>query len=114
MTIRNTINVTAWNGGGSTFGIVMTKYDRDANFIQGDITVIVHLPNGTTSKTRISENSSFWRKCHEFRSRKDSPEIKNWLIEKGYVKNHKKTWKKGYPPKFTLEKIGENKFRLIE
>ncbi len=113
MTIGNTITVKPWNNGTTVFGIVMLEDDRDNNFTPGEITVIVHLPNGTTSKTRIAENSGFWRDCPELRSRKDSPEIENWLIEKGYVKNRKKNWERPLP-EFTLEKIGENEFKLTD
>ncbi len=105
MTTENTINVTAWSNGGSGFGIKMSRADRDANFTQGEMTVTVHLPNGTTSKINIASDSSFWRKCHELRS----PEIKAWFFEKGYD-----SWEKGNPPKFTLTEKTQNEFMLTE
>lgn len=104
---KKTLQVSGWSNGSGYYGIKISKPDRDNNFKKGEIIITVHLPNQEISKSKIKENSSFWRKCHELRS----PEINAWMIQNGYVKGGKK-WEYRKPPKFILTEIAENEFEL--
>lgn len=48
----------------------------------------------------------FWNKCHEIRDCGE-PVLENWLKFEGLI-----PWPKGNPPKFELEPLGGNEFRL--
>ena len=53
-------------------------------------------------------NTLFWISCPEIRDEKNSTIIRDWLARRGAL-----VWKKGFPPKFTLEPLGNGRFRLV-
>ena len=90
--------VSAWNNGdysktGAGYGLRISKKDKIRYFKQSWEKVIVVLDG---QEVHVNLTDSFWRNCKELRSQK----ISQWLIEKGHNK-----WRKGKPPKFTLELI---------
>jgi len=100
--------VTGWNNGspsnntGAGYGIPITAQDRDKYFKNSWSSVKIELEGGNTVEIRLTK--SFWKKCPELRSVK----IGKWMIEKGFA-----PWPNNKAPKFQLEHIAENGFRLI-
>ena len=86
---------------GRSYGIRISRKDRDRYFQKTWPTVIIELDTGETFEANLTP--SFWRSCIELRNRK----IARWLIKQGLA-----PWPKGEPPRLNLEPIGHRRFRL--
>ncbi|WP_312907935.1 hypothetical protein [Tissierella praeacuta] len=101
--------VTVWSNGerkctGSGYGLKINRDDRDRIFNSEWKFIILQL-EGEEKTINININKpSFWKKCSEFISK----DIGLWLIKNGY-----KEWEKGKPPKFKMEQICENRFKVF-
>lgn len=98
--------VSGWFGGASKakpagYGVRITRRDRCEFFAPGTTAVTVDLDDGAS--TKVTLGPSFWRRCHELRSR----DIGEWLLSNGLA-----PWPKGSPPKLELEPISAEHFRL--
>jgi len=98
------MRVTAWNNGGSTFGIKIGKGNRD-EFFSPDWKEIEVEMDGTVR--RFFLRPGFWKDCPEFRDR-GQPLIKEWL-----ERHRELPWPKNHPPKAELTPQGQNRFRLL-
>lgn len=94
--------VTAWNNGGSGYGLRVAREDRARFFRRAWRTVTVALPNGR-GVAAVNLTSTFWTTCPELRS----ASIGAWLRQ-----NRMDTWPSGQPPTFTLLPTGRASFRL--
>ena len=101
--------VTAWNNGqhhasGAGYGLKVRTVDRDRYFLPRWHTVLLELAGKDTPVEVNIRKRSFWGpNCREL----ISAQIGRWLQENGYV-----PWPKGRPPKFSLEPVADNRFRL--
>lgn len=90
--------VSAWYGG--TYGIrvgidnARRFFDKSWAHIEVEIEGVFY---------RFNLSQTFWSTCPEFRG---GP-IPNWLKSQGLV-----PWPRGNPPKFELNPLGNNRFRL--
>jgi hypothetical protein len=67
--------------------------------------VTIKLPNNDSLVVN-TDKKSFWnQQCRELISK----DIGHWLISKKLA-----PWKSGNPPKFKMEKISKNSFRLVQ
>ena len=96
------MEVSAWKNDRGSFGLRMSKQDRDHYIDRKWKTVILHL-DGHPSPVEVVINYSFWRECPHFNSK----EIKEWLTNLKLI-----TWKKGKPPKFIMSHIRSNEFKV--
>lgn len=88
--------VTAWNNGGSGYGLRVRRQDR--RFFQRNWrTVTVALPDGHGVMT-ANLTDTFWTTCPEIRS--------------AAVGRLAPSWPHGRPPRFTLVPTGRAAFRL--
>ena len=101
--------VTAWNNGmharsGAGYGFKISVEDRDTYF-QPDWDVILLELDGEPQPMEVNINkASFWNvTCHEL----IHINIGRWLRSQGLA-----PWSKGNPPKFILEPIGGNRFKV--
>lgn len=94
------LEVTAWSNGGTTYGLRIGKPNRD-RFFNRDWNGIVLEVDGETY--RVSITPGFWKECPEIRD----PVIREWLRQHRSLK-----WPKGQPPKAALIPLGGNRFRL--
>jgi hypothetical protein len=100
------MTVSAWSdGSGRTYGIRVGKDGRDNFFDPAWQWIDVDI-EGTTHRFQITDG--FWNDCPEFRD-SGAPVIREWLR-----RNNKIPWEKGKPPKFVLEVVGAQHFRLID
>lgn len=104
------MKVTAWNNGkhhttGAGYGFKISITDRDAHFNRDWRSVFVSLPNGTVVEANVAKPSFWSEQCRELINR----QFGQWLIRSGHA-----PWPQGRPPKFSLRRIGENRFRLEE
>ena len=103
------MQVTAWNNGqhhrtGAGYGFKLRAEDRDTHFKKSWSTVFVSLPGGSDEVPVNIAKSSFWGgTCRELISR----EFGHWLIHHGYA-----PWSTSTPPKFELEPVRDNHFKL--
>jgi hypothetical protein len=101
--------VSAWSGGsGRTYGIRVGYVNRRIYFEPEEpkwqwIDVEI---DGTTHKFQLTPG--FWNHCPEFRD-SGTKVIREWL-----QRNNRIPWEKGKPPKFVLEVVGPQRFRLID
>jgi hypothetical protein len=97
--------VTAWNNSGSGYGLKISIVDRDKYFNRTWQYVVLLLgDNANPLRVNINKKSFWGETCRELISK----EIGKWLIEKGYA-----PWPKGSPPKFIVEPVSDNQFRII-
>ena len=96
------ITVSAWKGGSYTYGLRMSKSDRDMFVTRGLEYVFLELP-GMNERVKIHITDSFWRKCSEFRSK----DIRTWL-----ELHDLKEWPHGEPHKFRMVKKSEDTFEV--
>jgi len=103
------MNVTAWNNGaksksGSGYGFKISIEDRQRYFNKNWQTIDLFLPGLDKSISINISKHSFWNKtCRELISQ----EIGKWLLSNGYA-----PWPKGHPPRFELQHISNNIFRV--
>lgn len=102
--------VTAWNNGvhhpsGAGYGLKIRAADRDACFNPEWNTILLEI-EGEAQAVEININkASFWnRTCREL----ISSAIGRWLRRQGAA-----PWPKGHPPKFVLEPVDGNRFRVF-
>ncbi len=102
--------VTAWNDGknlktGGGYGLKIAIGDRDKFFDQIWTDVELELPGSDIPIRVNTAKASFWDGCQELIHK----EIGKWLISRNLA-----PWKSRHPPKFKLEPIKGNRFRLVE
>lgn len=103
------MRVTAWNNGkhsksGSGYGFKISISDRDRFFNREWKIISLRFEDSNKEIDINIDKVSFWSKiCRELISK----EIGKWLIVNGFA-----PWPKGYPPKFRLIPIRDNKFSL--
>ena len=102
--------VTAWNNGkhrssGAGYGFKLSVLDRDHHIGRDWQSVFVSLPNGTVVEANVAKPSFWSKKCRELINR----DFGAWLIESGHA-----PWPQGQPPKFNLQLLSNNRFRLEE
>ena len=90
------IVLTGWQG--STYGLRISKKDRDA-LLRGldKITLKLPLNDGRAQSMELSLNNSFWRSCPEFRSR----DIGTWMKKRGDC-----PWRSRQTPKYRARVTG--------
>jgi hypothetical protein len=91
--------VHGWKAG--TYGIRISKKDRDKIFEQGWKSVFLTLDDEETIQVNISDY--FWRNCIELRSKK----IGEW-----FKKYNKAPWNRGCPPRMEMEQKSGNRFKV--
>lgn len=90
------IVLSGWRG--ATFGLRVSKKDRDALLHGLDkITLKLPLKGGQTQSLEISLNVSFWSSCPEFRSR----DIGTWMKQRGDY-----PWRSRQTPKYRARVTG--------
>ena len=94
--MKTTIVLSGWRG--ATFGLRLSKKDRDA-LLRGldKITLKLPLIGGRTQSLEISLNASFWSSCPEFRSR----DIGAWMKQRGDY-----PWRSRQTPKYRARVTG--------
>ena len=98
--------VTAWTNGSTGYGFKIAIPDRDEYFSRQWERVYLHLPGGGEPFAVNVAKASFWNgTCRELIHRN----IRAWLVAGHYV-----PWPKGHPPKFELDPLHDNNFRIIE
>lgn len=103
--------LTAWNNGahhlsGAGYGLKMSALTRDRYFNQSWATITLELPGQSDPVEIDISKKSFWSStCRELVSQ----DIGKWLISNNYA-----PWIPGLAPQFLPEKVGEQRFRLIE
>ena len=90
--------VSCWKGG--TYGIRITKDDRN-RFFQRQWTTVTVTAGSNTSTHKIE--GTFWTTCPELRG----GAIKDYVLAQGHS-----SWKTGNPPKLTLTPNHGNSFTL--
>jgi len=94
------MRATAWNDGGTTYGISVGPANRDRYFQRGWSHIEVEMDGQVHS---IPLTGGFWNKCPEFRS----PAVREWLRRHRALE-----WPDRKPPVVELVPLGENRFRL--
>jgi hypothetical protein len=98
--------VSAWSGGsGRPYGIRVGYVNRD-NFFKPAWRCIGVEIDGKVHEFRLTPG--FWNHCPEFRDSRTRV-IREWL-----QRNNRIPWEKGKPPKFVLEVVGAQRFRLVD
>ena len=97
--------VSVWLGGGRTYGI-RVGYDNRQRFFDPVWECIEVEIDGNLHKFQLTPG--FWEHCPEFRD-SGTTVIQEWLR-----RNYNIPWEKGNPPKFCLELIGNQRFRLVK
>lgn len=100
------MSATAWSNGrplatGAGYGLRIGPSQRDRFFEAAWLSVGLELPDGT--ETDVSISAAFWRSCSEIRS----ASIGRWMLEAGFA-----PWLARRPPRFLLEPLRGNRFRL--
>lgn len=99
------MNATGWSNSAQDspnayYGIRISKSDRD-KFMSATSSVIRIEIDGTLVVKQLP--ASFWNRCTEIRH----PSITKFMKQRGLI-----PWPTGMPPKFKLDPVGENTFRL--
>jgi len=101
MKVSGWSNSTPNDRTGAGYGIRVQYKDRDRYFQRDWNSVEIVLDNGESVEISLSE--TFWTTCPELRS----SAIGRWMLNRGVT-----PWPKGRPPQFSLEPIGDRRFRL--
>jgi hypothetical protein len=98
--------VSAWLGGsGSTYGIRVGFNNRQEFFDRAWEWIEVEIDKNLY---KFKLTPGFWHHCPEFRDA-GTMVIQEWLR-----RNYNIPWERGNPPKFSLEIIGNQRFRLVK
>ena len=110
--------VSGWSGGNATFGIrvgVSDMYYFNKSWVSINITI-----NGQGGSKAFSLAPSFWTGCNEIRG----VDIRSFIYDRGYITDGTSSsagqrwqkiltrWPKGQPPRFNLDSLGGNNFKL--
>jgi hypothetical protein len=98
------MQASAWNDGGSTYGIRVGIANRDAHFDRTWTEIEVEVDG---QFRRFALTPGFWNKCPEFRD-SGGTVIRDWLRQ-----HHTLDWPAREPPRFQLLPLGGNRFRLV-
>jgi hypothetical protein len=99
------MQASAWNDGGTTYGIRVGLPNRDRFFDPSWREIEVEI-DGEIHQFPLTDG--FWRQCPEFRDR-GTPVVREWLRRHRMLK-----WPKGDPPRMELIPLGGNRFRLAD
>jgi hypothetical protein len=97
------MRASAWNDGGSTYGIRVGATNRVRYFDPTWKSIEVELDGRWH---RFTLTPGFWKKCPEFRDR-GQPIIRAWL-----ERHRSLTWPYRHPPTVELIPLGTGRFRL--
>jgi hypothetical protein len=102
-----TMMATGWKNGRRDsphveYGLKLEASDRDRYFRREWRAVRIDLPDGSFAKANTM--GEFWGKCAELRS----TDLGRWMFGHGYA-----PWKQRQPPRFKLEHLEGNRFRVI-
>jgi hypothetical protein len=95
------MQVTAWNNGGSGYGLEILASDRDRFFDRNWREVVLDLSG--QGQATITISPSFWRRCSELRS----ADIGRWLQQNGPA-----PWPRGRRPKVVMQYVADNRFAV--
>lgn len=95
------MQVTAWNNGGTGWGLEIQPCDRDRLFDRTWPNVVLDLWDYGQAIVNVSP--SFWHRCPELRS----ADIGRWLHRTGLA-----PWPRGHRPKVIVEHITNNRFAV--
>jgi len=103
--------VTAYNNGahsrsGAGYGFKVHPEDRDAHFKPEWKTILLEIDSEAAPVEATMPGEAFWSENgHEI----THPAVGKWLRRNGIA-----PWPRGNPPRFILEPIEENRFRLAK
>jgi hypothetical protein len=98
------VPVSAWNGGGDTYGIYIGVPNRNRYFKHHWPSVIIEIDGQPHT---FALTAGFWRHCPEIRDR-GQPFIRDWL------RRHRSlNWPRGRPPTMELVAVSDRRFRLV-
>lgn len=102
--------VTAWNNGahsrnGAGYGFKVSVTDRDLDFKPEWDVIILELEGEEPFEVKINKEAFWSEACREL----ISPEIGKWLRHQGIA-----PWPKGNPPRFAIDPVAENRFRVAK
>lgn len=97
------MDVSAWSNGAKTFGIRVGARNRTRYFDQSWSEIEVEIDGELHS---FDLTAGFWNDCPEFRDR-GTPVIREWLERSNLM-----DWPRGQPPRFRLQQLSGNRFRL--
>jgi len=96
--------VTAWNNGGTGYGIKVKSAARDKFFKKEWKSVVLEFENSPVQAQVNIAKKSFWTPdCHELIQKP----IRQWLQSNGLGR-----WPKGHPPRLWLQPSGGQRFLL--
>lgn len=98
---------TAWTNGDKGFGFKISAEERNKYFSKDISSVDIQLPQNESFiiATCNTNKASFWNKtCKELINSK----IGTWLKENNYY-----PWPDGNPPKFEVEKLNPNTYKVL-
>lgn len=100
------MQVAAWSSGKDkkTLGVRVGMQNRNRYFAPSWEKIAVEIDGLFYF---FSLTAGFWEKCPEFRD-KGKPVIREWLLRHFSI-----DWPRSHPPRFTLQHLEENRFRLI-
>ena len=96
---------SAWNNGGERYGIKISRQDRNRIFFVSNYNIHLKFPNNATSHT---VNLGLWTKHPKLHGKV----FRAWFEELGYVKDGRKTWQPGRPPKILITYLGGSVYFL--
>lgn len=94
---------SAWTNGRNTYGIRVSKHQRDLHFDMSQSTVDVEV-DGIVHTFRLTR--SFWENCPEIRDA-GKPILQRWLNNQGLL-----GWPPYSPSRVKLISLAVNRFRL--
>ena len=106
------MKVSAWFGS-NTYGVRVGRKNRE-QFFGNDWTKLEVELDGSFHSFRLTDG--FWKKCPEFRDRRENPVIQEWLRQHksiNSVPGQKPPWIRHHPPRMFLVPLGGKQFRLV-
>jgi hypothetical protein len=103
--------VTAWNNGahsrnGNGYGFKLQPADRDAFFKKEWPTILLDFPGeAEPTEVKINQEALWSEACREI----SCPAVGKWLRHNGLA-----PWAFGNPPRFILEPVEENRFKVVK
>ena len=93
---------------GTGYGLLLGEKNRDIIFPERSpksVVLLLEKASRIEFEIEVKLRDSFWKDCPEFKA----PQIGLWMLSLG-IRLH---WKRGVTPKFILQQISENRFRVL-